>query len=100
MLCALDVGRTMGVTPAPVAEEVEQALYRGPGVLGRERIAHLLRRAPLGDVMDLLAADKKAGKAGELRMVLLTGIGAFEVRDVPEPTWRTLWPSWKQGLRP
>ncbi|KFE70362.1 3-dehydroquinate synthase [Hyalangium minutum] len=100
MLCALDVGRTMGITPASVADEVEQVLYRGPGVLGRDRIAHLLRRAPIGAVVDLLAADKKAGKSGELRMVLLTGIGAFEVRDVPEATWRTLWPAWKQGLRP
>lgn len=100
MLCALDVGRAMGVTPASVAEEVEQALHRGPGVLGRDRIAALLRRAPLGDVVELLAADKKAGKAGELRMVLLTGIGAFEVRDVSEATWRNLWPAWKQGLRP
>ncbi|HVG62496.1 MAG TPA: 3-dehydroquinate synthase family protein [Hyalangium sp.] len=100
MLCALDVGRAMGVTPVSVAEEVEQALYRGPGVLGRDRIAALVRRAPLGDVVELLAADKKAGKAGELRMVLLTGIGAFEVRDVSEATWRNLWPAWKQGLRP
>jgi 3-dehydroquinate synthase len=90
----------MGITPAAVADEVEQALYRGAGVLGRDRIAALLRRAPLGALVDLLAADKKAGKAGELRMVLLTGIGAFEVRDVPEATWRTLWPAWKQGLRP
>jgi 3-dehydroquinate synthase len=100
MLCALDVGRAMGVTPASVAEEVEQALHRGPGVLGRDRIAALVRRAPLGDVVELLAADKKAGKSGELRMVLLTGIGAFEVREVSEPTWRSLWPAWKQGLRP
>jgi 3-dehydroquinate synthase len=100
MLCALDTGRALGVTPAPVAEQAEQALYRGAGVLGRERIAALLRREPLGDVVELLAADKKAGKAGELRMVLLTGIGAFEVRDVSEATWRNLWPSWKQGLRP
>ena len=41
MLCALDVGRTLGITPASVADEVEQAMYRGPGVLGRDRIAHL-----------------------------------------------------------
>ncbi|HYH94815.1 3-dehydroquinate synthase family protein [Hyalangium sp.] len=100
MLCALDVGRSMGVTPVPVAEAVEQALYRGPGVLRRERIAALLHRAPLGDVVELIAADKKAGTAGELRMVLLISIGAFEVRDVPEATWRNLWPAWKQGLRP
>jgi 3-dehydroquinate synthase len=100
MLCALDVGRLLGVTPEKVALQVEEALERGPGVLGRERTAALLRRAALSDVTALLAADKKAGKAGELRMVLLTAIGAFDVRDVSEPEWRRLWPAWKQGLRP
>lgn len=100
MLCALDVGRAMGVTPENVAMQVEEALRLGPGVLGRDRIAALLRRAPLGDVVELLAADKKAGKAGQLRMVLLTALGAFEVLDVSEATWRTLWPAWKRGLRP
>jgi 3-dehydroquinate synthase len=75
-------------------------MERGPGVLGRERIAALLRRAPLSDVVELLAADKKAGKSGELRMVLLTAIGAFDIRDVSEATWRALWPSWKQAIRP
>lgn len=100
MLCALDVGRAMGVTPDKMAMQVEEALYLGPGVLSRHRIAALLRRAPIRDVVELLAADKKAGKAGELRMVLLTAIGAFEILDVSEATWRNLWPAWKQGLRP
>jgi 3-dehydroquinate synthase len=100
MLCALDVGRAMGVTPADVADQVEQAMSRDPGVLGRARIAALLRRVPLNEVVELLAADKKAGKAGELRMVLLTAIGAFDIRDVSEATWRSLWPSWKQAIRP
>jgi 3-dehydroquinate synthase len=100
MLCALDVGRLLGVTPEKVALQVEEALERGPGVLGRDRIAALLRRADLRDVTALLAADKKAGKAGELRMVLLTAIGAFDIRDVSEAEWRRLWPAWRQGLRP
>jgi 3-dehydroquinate synthase len=100
MLCALDVGRSLGVTPEKVAVQVEEALERGPGVLGRDRIAALVRRADLDDVAALLAADKKAGKAGELRMILLTAIGAFDVRDVSEAEWRRLWPAWKQGLRP
>lgn len=100
MLCALDVGRLMGVTPEQVAGEVEEALDRGPGLLGRERIAALLRRADLRAVTALLAADKKAGKAGELRMILLTAIGAFDVRDVPQTEWRRLWPAWQHGLRP
>lgn len=100
MLCALDVGRLMGVTPEAVAVQVEEALERGPGILGRDRIAALLRRADLRAVTALLAADKKAGKAGELRMILLTAIGAHVVQDVPETEWRRLWPAWQHGLRP
>jgi 3-dehydroquinate synthase len=100
MLLALDVGRHLGVTPEPVAAEAEAALANGPGVLGRERAAALLRGAPLKDIVTLLGADKKAGSAGELRMVLLTAIGATEVRDVAERTWRELWPAWTKGLRP
>ncbi|WP_141619024.1 3-dehydroquinate synthase family protein [Myxococcus sp. AB036A] len=100
MLLALDVGRHLGVTPEPVATEVEAALANGPGVQGRERAAALLRRAPMKDVRALLTADKKAGAKGELRMVLLTAIGATEVRDVDESSWRALWPAWAKGERP
>ena len=100
MLCALDVGRAMGVTPEDVAEQVEDALHHGPGVLGRERTAALLKRAVLKDVTVLLSADKKAGNAGELRMVLLTEIGTAVVRDVSADVWRALWPAWTQGKRP
>ncbi len=100
MLCALDVGRHLNVTPPDVAEEVEEGLTRGPGVLGRERTAALTKRASLRDVVALLNADKKAGAKGELRMVLLTGLGAHEVRDVSEAAWRALWPAWSQGVRP
>jgi 3-dehydroquinate synthase len=99
MLCALDVGRAMGVTPDDVAWRVEDALHQGPGVLGRERMADLLERAKLKDVTALLSADKKAGSAGELRMVLLTGIGSAEVRDVSADVWRKLWPLWTEGKR-
>lgn len=100
MLCALDVGRHLGVTPDKVATQVEEALQNGPGVLGRERTAALTKRASLRDVVELLNADKKAGAKGELRMVLLTAIGAHEVRDVPESVWRALWPAWTRGVRP
>lgn len=99
MLCALDVGRAMGVTPEDVAWQVEDALHQGPGVLGRERMADLLERAKLKDVTALLSADKKAGSAGELRMVLLTAIGSAEVRDVSADVWRELWPLWTEGKR-
>jgi 3-dehydroquinate synthase len=100
MLCALDVGRALGVTPEDVAWQVEDALHQGPGVLGRERTADLLKAAALKDVTALLSADKKAGSAGELRMVLLTGVGSAEVRDVSADVWRALWPAWTRGVRP
>jgi 3-dehydroquinate synthase len=100
MLCALDVGRSLGVTPDKVAARVETALEKGPGVLGRKRAAALLKRATLEDIEVLLAADKKTGAAGELRMVLLTDIGVAEVRDVSAPEWRALWPAWTKGVRP
>ncbi|MFP2925431.1 3-dehydroquinate synthase family protein [Pyxidicoccus sp. 3LG] len=100
MLLALDVGRHLGVTPEPVAAQAEAALANGPGVLGRERVAALTRKAPLKDIVALLDADKKAGAKGELRMVLLTAIGSTEVRDVAQDTWRELWPAWTKGTRP
>lgn len=100
MLCALDVGRHLGVTPPEVAREVEDALVLGPGVLGRQRIAALTKRAALRDVNALLSADKKAGAKGELRMVLLTDVGAHVVREAPESDWRALWPAWTRGVRP
>lgn len=100
MLCALDVGRALGVTPEAVALKVEQALEKGPGVLGRERTAALLKRTKEQDLRVLLAADKKTGAAGEVRMILLTAIGAAEVRDVAADVWRALWPAWTQGVRP
>ncbi|HYO57363.1 3-dehydroquinate synthase family protein [Archangium sp.] len=100
MLCALDVGRAMGITPDDVAWRVEDALHQGPGVLGRERTASLLKSAALKDVTALLFADKKTGSAGELRMVLLTDVGNAVVRDVSADVWRALWPAWTRGVRP
>ncbi|MGE6759914.1 3-dehydroquinate synthase [Corallococcus interemptor] len=100
ILWALDVGRHLGVTPESVAHDVERALARGPGVLGRDRAAEIAQRAPLKDVVALLDADKKAGPNGELRMVLLTAVGTAEVVDVMPKTWRALWPAWTRGARP
>jgi 3-dehydroquinate synthase len=60
----------------------------------------LFQRASLKDVTALLSADKKAGSAGELRMVLLTDIGSAVVRDVGAEVWRKLWPVWTRGERP
>jgi len=100
MLCALDVGRTLGITPASVAEEVEAALVQGPGVLGRRRIARVLKGISDAEILSLLAADKKSGATGALRMVLLTALGEWALTPVGADVWRPLVQSWAQGIRP
>ncbi|MCA3016257.1 MAG: 3-dehydroquinate synthase [Myxococcaceae bacterium] len=93
LLCALDVGVALGVTPAAVARQVEAALPNGP--TARRRLAALTRRASVSRVRALLGADKKGGEGG-LRMVLLQQPGRWCVMDVPEATWA---PRWARGWR-
>jgi len=100
MLCALDVGQELGITPEDVAEEIEEGLYAGPGVLGREALAKALERARLPQVEKLLAADKKAGQGGELRMILVRSLGQSVVVPVERAVWRGLWKAWGRGQRP
>jgi len=100
MLCALDVGRAIGVTPEAVAVEVERGLEDGPGILGRAALAKALGRAKVPAVAELLRADKKAGKAGALRMVLLREIGDAPVLPAEARTWRPLLRAWREGTRP
>lgn len=92
MLFALDVGVAVGVTPASVAEEVEQALLLNAGVLGRERLASELRQSNAEEIARILSADKKAGTGGELRMILLKSPGEWEARTVAPNVWRRLLP--------
>jgi len=100
MLCALDVGRALKVTPEAVALEVEEGLAEGARILGRGALAKALGRAPAGAVAELLRADKKAGAAGALRMVLLRRLGDAEVHPVETRTWRPLLGAWRRGARP
>jgi len=100
MLCALDVGRALGLTPAPVAEEVESALTDRVGVRGRAALARFARQGSVREVTALLRADKKAGARGELRMVLLSAVGEAPVHEVQPAQWRALWPAWTRGVRP
>jgi 3-dehydroquinate synthase len=100
MLCALDVGRALGVTSPSLAAEVEAGLREGPGILERGSLAKVLRRASPGDIAELLASDKKAGPAGELRMVLLGALGRAEVRHVPARMWRARLTAWRAGTLP
>jgi 3-dehydroquinate synthase len=102
VLCALDVGRAMGVTDEHVAAEVEAGFRAGPKAKGRNALARVLAHdAPRGTaVASMLAADKKVGSHGELRMVLLRRIGEAEVKAVPNELWRSLYSSWRRGARP
>ncbi|HVE81738.1 MAG TPA: 3-dehydroquinate synthase family protein [Myxococcales bacterium] len=100
MLCALDVGRAAGVTPDALAEEVEAGLTQGPRILGRGALAKALGSGTGARVAELLRADKKAGAAGALRMVLLRRLGAAEVHPVEARAWKGLLAAWRRGGRP
>ncbi|MHB8879307.1 MAG: 3-dehydroquinate synthase family protein, partial [Myxococcaceae bacterium] len=95
MLCALDLGRALGVTPPKVALEVEEGLTRGPGLLGRAALARLVGASRTGQLASLLAADKKGP-----RMVLLRELGEAVVQEVPARAWREPLRAWRRGLRP
>jgi 3-dehydroquinate synthase len=84
MLCALDIGQALGVTPGGLAEEVEGVLTERTGAT-RERLQALLARASPRQVDTLLGADKKS-RDGVLRMVLLARPGKTRLVDVPR--WR------------
>ena len=100
MLCALDVGRALGVTDEEVAREVESQLHRAPGILPRSQLARVLAGHPASDSEGLLRADKKTAARGELRMVLLRRIGEWVLQPVEATTWRGLVPAWKEGWTP
>lgn len=84
MLCALDVGRALGVTPAKVARQVEEVLAEQTGAT-RQRLASVLDGSSARDVEALLGADKKS-RGGGLKMVLLARPGKARLVDVPR--WR------------
>ncbi|MFZ5471463.1 MAG: 3-dehydroquinate synthase [Myxococcota bacterium] len=90
MLCALDVGRCLGVTPESVAREVENGLparrahlVRWLGGVGRERIRSIVE------------ADKKGP-----RMVLLCALGRAKLHEVTPREWFPLFAAWQKGRRP
>lgn len=100
MLCALDVGRRMKLTPDELAKDVETALVEGPGVLPRDDMASVFADADAAHIEKLLVADKKTSSKGELKMVLLRALGKWELVTVPAAIWQSLLPSWQNGERP
>jgi 3-dehydroquinate synthase len=99
MICALDVGRALSVTPRPVAERLEEGLRERAGVLPRSHLASALAGVRDAEVAALLAADKKSAAPGKLQMVLADAIGHAVVRPVPAPVWRPLLRAWRNGGR-
>ncbi len=97
MLCALDVGVALGVTPAQVRDAVTPTLPLGAAP--RVRLSRLLSRATDVHVAALLSADKKADAAG-LRMVLLERPGRWRAVPVAEAVWRACARRWRRGEAP
>ena len=99
VLCALDVGRALRVTPGATAAEVARG-FEGLGREGlRTGLARQLGRAKIPEVAALLRGDKKSSD-GELRMVLLTRLGRAVLRRVEPATWQRLLPAWQAGVTP
>lgn len=100
MLCALDTGIAMGVTPVDIARKVEHSLRTHANVPDRQRLARLLRNVRTSAVASILAADKKnktTGPEGQVRMVLLQRPGAWVVRDIPDSVWHATLSKWRAG---
>ena len=98
MLCALDVGRALAVTPARVAREVEAVLLQQGEVQGRKALARWM--GSVRQVQGYLASDKKAERPGEVRMVLLERPGQARAVSVPAEAWQHLHRAWRAGSRP
>jgi 3-dehydroquinate synthase len=97
MLCALDLGRRLGITPADVAAEIEQGLARCAGVR-RASLASWLTRGDEEALEVALSADKKTRVAGELTMVLVPRLGAAVVEQVARREWRACLGAWRRGV--
>lgn len=100
MLCALDVGRAVGVTSDTLARTVEAHLASGPEVPGRSELSRVLRSATMRSIRAALVADKKRTRDGALTMVLLERVGRTRIQEVPNTAWRPLLRVWSRGARP
>jgi len=100
MLCALDVGRTLGLTPSALADDVEDLLLTRAHVRPRGDMARLFQRATPRELLSLLAADKKVDANGDLVMILLTSPGHTRAVPVAPARWRGCVEAWRRGVRP
>jgi 3-dehydroquinate synthase len=93
MLCALDVGWRLGVTPADVKARVEAALPLMPRA--RAELGKLLAGHSWRELEALLSADKK----GAYSMVLLERPGQWTRATVPVEVLKEAVASWSQRRR-
>lgn len=92
MLCALDVGRELGVTPAALADDVELRLPLGPNP--RSRLSRALRGATKARIREYLRSDKKGATADHTRFILLKQPGQWVAQNVAHRTWEALLARW------
>jgi 3-dehydroquinate synthase len=98
MVCALDLGRAVGVTPDAVAADVEPHLPMADRA--RRRLASVLAKVPAAEVSHLLLGDKKGATKTHTRFILLERPGRWLAQEVPNRAWVRLLPAWRKGLRP
>jgi 3-dehydroquinate synthase len=100
VVCALDVGRALGVTSAATAEEVQSVFERFGERPIRSELRRWLAKATPPRVGELLSSDKKRSQDGTIRMVLLRGVGSAVVRPVAREVWSPLLRRWREGRVP
>jgi 3-dehydroquinate synthase len=92
MLCALDVGRELGVTADRIALDVEARLPLGRRP--RARLARALGRATKAQIRQYLRGDKKGATADHTRFILLKKPGHWVAQNVAHRTWEALLARW------
>lgn len=96
MLCALDVGRALGVTNVVDAALVEDVLRRQIGAPWDDTApARALDGVEEAHVAALLAGDKEGADAKGVTMVLLQRLGTWKAQRVSRNLWRRLLRSWR-----
>jgi 3-dehydroquinate synthase len=100
ILCALDVGQSLGVTSRALADPVESAFIGKLRIPGRARLQQAFQGQSQDTVRGLLLADKKVTSASEIKMVLLRTVGSTKIAAVPDHVWRRCFALWQRGGRP
>jgi 3-dehydroquinate synthase len=100
VVCALDVGRALRMTPQAIADQVQAGFEPlGEGRI-RAELARWLRGADEGEVEQLLSGDKKGSEGGSVQMVLLRSIARPVAMLVGRRTWLPLLQAWREGRVP